>query len=247
MNPIDSQITFCSVADLQRTSKFWGQLIGLPLVLDQGTCRIYRTVGGAHLGFCQREDPGPVGGIILTLVSDEVDCWHERLQEAGVELEHGPRHNPTYGIYHFFARDPDGYRVEIQKFDDQDWNVDTPPQVTTGFEECFNLHAAAFGDRDLDSICRHFQPDAVIRIADRDEGLMRVWSPGKFYRELFERIGSARFEVDDQNKDLAAGWISVSGRWMQEEVCLFQATDFFMARGSLIDQLSVVWWGRREA
>ena len=121
MNPIDSQITFCSVADLQRTSNFWGQLIGLPLVLDQGTCRIYRTVGGAHLGFCQREDPGPVGSIILTLVSDEVDCWHERLQEVGVDLEHGPRHNPTYGIYHFFARDPDGYRVEIQKFDDPDY------------------------------------------------------------------------------------------------------------------------------
>ena len=34
MNNIDSQITFCSVSDLERTSRFWGERMGLELVLD---------------------------------------------------------------------------------------------------------------------------------------------------------------------------------------------------------------------
>ena len=128
MNSIDSQITFCSVSDLERTSRFWNEVMCLPLVLDQGTCRIYRTTGNAYLGFCQRENVSAGEQIILTIVSEEVDVWHERLLAAGIDIEHPPRHNPKYGIYHFFARDPDGYRVEIQRFDDADWNagVDQP-------------------------------------------------------------------------------------------------------------------------
>lgn len=26
-------------------------------------------------------------------------------------------------IYHFFATDPNGYRLEVQKFDDPDWDA----------------------------------------------------------------------------------------------------------------------------
>ena len=32
-----------------------------------------------------------------------------------------PAHNPRFGIYHLFLRDPDGHLVEIQRFDDADW------------------------------------------------------------------------------------------------------------------------------
>ncbi|MBG83558.1 MAG: glyoxalase [Phycisphaerae bacterium] len=123
MNSIDSQITFCGVADLERTSRFWNEIMDLPMVLDQGTCRIYHTTGNAYLGFCQRDDVSVGDQIILTIVSDEVDVWHDRLLKNGVHIEHPPRTNPAYGIYHFFARDPDGYRVEIQRFQDADWNA----------------------------------------------------------------------------------------------------------------------------
>ena len=123
MNIIDSQITFCGVSDLDRTALFWEQCMGLRMVLDQGTCRIYNTIGQSYLGFCQRDHVVAGEQVILTIVSDEVDAWYDRLAAAGVEIEHAPRDNPDYGIYHFFARDPDGYRVEIQRFHDPDWNV----------------------------------------------------------------------------------------------------------------------------
>ena len=36
-------------------------------------------------------------------------------------IEKPPTHNPEFAIYHFFFRDPSGYLLEIQRFDDPRW------------------------------------------------------------------------------------------------------------------------------
>jgi len=96
--------------------------MGLPLVLNQGGCRIYRVVGEAFLGFCERTwAPKEPKGILFTLVTDEVDAWYGRLAAAGVLIDNPPVVNETYGIYHFFARDPNGYVIEVQRFLDAGW------------------------------------------------------------------------------------------------------------------------------
>ena len=60
--------------------------------------------------------------VLFTLVTQEVDAWYEHLRARGVPFEKTPAVNETYGIYHCFARDPNGYLVEIQRFLDNDWN-----------------------------------------------------------------------------------------------------------------------------
>ena len=115
------QVTFLQVGDLDRTDAFYREVLGLELVLDQGACRIYRVGNDAFVGFCDhREGPAP-DGIILTLVPDDVDAFCERITDAGIELESGPEYNERFQIYQAFVRDPDGYLVEIQRFDDPDW------------------------------------------------------------------------------------------------------------------------------
>ena len=114
-------IAFCHTRDLERTAHFYEEVIGLPLVLDQGECRIYRVSDGAYFGFCERETPGPGTGLILTLVTDDVDGWYENLSGQGVEFEKKPAFNPEYKIYHCFLRDPNGYLLEIQRFEDPRW------------------------------------------------------------------------------------------------------------------------------
>jgi catechol 2,3-dioxygenase-like lactoylglutathione lyase family enzyme len=117
----DCGITFCYTRDLEATAEFYETVIGLELALDQGGCRIYRVASNSYLGFCQRDsDPGR-DGIILTLVTDDVDGWYERLREHGVSIEQEPRRNPDYLIYHFFFRDPSGYLLEIQRFENPKW------------------------------------------------------------------------------------------------------------------------------
>jgi catechol 2,3-dioxygenase-like lactoylglutathione lyase family enzyme len=119
----ESHITFLNTKDLEATTRFYDEVLGLTLVLDQGGCRIFQVAVEAYVGFCKRETLGPTDGVILTLVTDDVDEWSERLSLRGVSLETPPRHNPEYNIYHCFLRDPNGYLVEIQRFEDPNWKA----------------------------------------------------------------------------------------------------------------------------
>jgi catechol 2,3-dioxygenase-like lactoylglutathione lyase family enzyme len=119
---IDQQITFLYTRDLEATACFYEDVMDLTLVLDQGDCRIYRASADAYVGFCRRQAaPEEPVGLILTLVTAEVDAWYQYLSERGVVFEKPPAPNPSYGIYHCFLRDPNGYLIEIQRFDDPAW------------------------------------------------------------------------------------------------------------------------------
>lgn len=121
----DSQITFLYTRDLARTVHFYEQIIGLPLMLNQGSCRIYQVATNAYAGFCQRdnlpEQPGVESKVIITLVTQQVDAWYEKLRGQGVAFEKPPTANTEYNIYHCFFRDPNGYLIEIQQFLDSRW------------------------------------------------------------------------------------------------------------------------------
>ena len=117
----DAQVTFCYTRDLAATARFYQEVLGLSLVLDQGPCRIYRVREGAFLGFCEREGAAVPDGVILTLVTEDVDGRCQELASRGVEFEKPPAHNPRFRIYHCFFRDPNGYLLEIQRFEDPAW------------------------------------------------------------------------------------------------------------------------------
>jgi catechol 2,3-dioxygenase-like lactoylglutathione lyase family enzyme len=121
--PIDEQITFIYCEDIDKTAPFYEKVLGLELALNQGSCRIYHIVGHkAYLGICEGATNREKDGVIFTLVSQDVDAWYERLTAQGIVCEHPPRENPTYKIYHFFVRDPDGYLLEVQRFLDDPWD-----------------------------------------------------------------------------------------------------------------------------
>ena len=118
-NPaIKEQITFLYTSDLENSAHFYEHIMGLSLKLDQGGCRIYAVCENAYLGVCQRANVAPPKErtVIFTLVTPEVDDWYDYLLEQGVEVDSPPAENPTYGIYHFFLRDPNGYLLEVQRF-----------------------------------------------------------------------------------------------------------------------------------
>mmetsp|Transcript_2791 Transcript_2791/g.9404 ORF Transcript_2791/g.9404 Transcript_2791/m.9404 type:complete len:309 (-) Transcript_2791:25-951(-) len=128
------QVTFVYVSDLARGTAFYGGVLGLRPVLDQtppgeaaAVVRIFEVTPTAYLGLCERDPSSLPGtgvradGVVLCMVSDEVDRWAERLAEAGVAVEKPPTLNPRYNIYHLFVRDPDGHLVEIQQFRDPAW------------------------------------------------------------------------------------------------------------------------------
>ena len=121
---IDQLVTFIYTQDLAATMHFYEDVMGLSLVLDQGSCRIYRISADGFLGICESDTaPTQSRGIIITLATHDVDGWYHYLTERGVTFEKPPAPNPSYNIYHCFVRDPNGYLLEIQQFLDPAWPV----------------------------------------------------------------------------------------------------------------------------
>jgi catechol 2,3-dioxygenase-like lactoylglutathione lyase family enzyme len=121
---ISQQITFLYTRNLETTADFYERIMGLPLVLDQGVCRIYRTAGDAFVGFCQRDDATQnTRDVIFTMATSKagVEAWHTYLSAQGVVIEKPPTYSESYNIYHIFFRDPNGYKLEIQEFRDPAW------------------------------------------------------------------------------------------------------------------------------
>ncbi len=118
---INSHIVFLTTRDLDRTAEFYEQTLGLSLALDQGSCRIYKVAREAFIGFCEGDKEPATDGVMVTLVTEDVDGWCRNLRARGVQMEKEPSYNPDFKIYHCLFRDPNGYAVEIQRFEDPRW------------------------------------------------------------------------------------------------------------------------------
>jgi catechol 2,3-dioxygenase-like lactoylglutathione lyase family enzyme len=116
---IRGQVTFLPTDDLAATHAFYAERLGLPLVRDQGICRIYATAHGAYLGFCERGYAVPDRyRVVLTLLVDDVEGAFARVRDAGAEVVSEPEHSERFAAVTAFVRDPNGYLVELQRFDE---------------------------------------------------------------------------------------------------------------------------------
>jgi hypothetical protein len=78
--------------------------------------------GEGYIGFCEQKDLPSVEGVIITIVTKVVDEYCDLLRKRGVVFEKEPVFNADYKIYHCFLRDPNGYQVEIQRFENPRWD-----------------------------------------------------------------------------------------------------------------------------
>lgn len=127
--PFDQLVTFLYAEDPAPSWRFYEEVLGLPLVQDQGSCRIYAAAPGgrAFLGVCGArgprvtDNPRVQGGAVITFVHPDVEGWHARLQAKGVEILGAPRRSEAFRVISFFFRDPAGYTLEVQRFERPDW------------------------------------------------------------------------------------------------------------------------------
>ena len=113
---INGAIFFLGCHSLEKINEFYQGFLGLELFRDQRNCRIYSVPSGGMIGFCEHL-PVEAGMFspIVTFLTEFVDDFYEK----ALRLEMSPNKpsvNERFGIYHFFLKDPDGHRVEIQKF-----------------------------------------------------------------------------------------------------------------------------------
>lgn len=104
---------FMLVSDLDRSKRFYCELLGLEVLVDEG--RYVRIGGGEgfHIGM-EAGDPNRLGGrgIEISIQVDDVDAVYEVLISGGVEFTAQPEDMP-WGARHAFLRDPDGYELSL--------------------------------------------------------------------------------------------------------------------------------------
>lgn len=111
-------ITFLYVRDLAGAMRFYEEVLGLGLAIDQGWCKIYRIAGAAHVGLVD-ETRGmhrwaPEKPVQLCLRVPDVDAWHRWIGAQGVANLSDLFQNETLGIRAFVFDDPEGYQIEVQ-------------------------------------------------------------------------------------------------------------------------------------
>jgi len=117
---LSSQITFLYYKELSEPAHFFEEILGLQKVDDQGFARIYKISGGAFIGIVDEEQgycDAPVAkNVLITLVTEDVHPWYERLKDAGVAIDAAPALQEKANVECFFFEGPGGYAFEIQKF-----------------------------------------------------------------------------------------------------------------------------------
>jgi len=105
--------------DLPRAMRFYEEVMGFVMVVDQGWSKIYRIRDGAYIGLVDGEKgyhrPSDSKPVIICLNVNDADAWYERLVERGVEIEDQPQESERLRIKVFMLRDPEGYVIEIQE------------------------------------------------------------------------------------------------------------------------------------
>jgi nitroreductase len=99
---------------IDKLKEFYLYQLGCRLWLAQDDCIILRH-GNLLFGFCEREKAQADG--LLTFAFDskeEVDRYYEKFNDVA---ESEPSLNSKYRVYNFFAKDPEGRRLEFQYFD----------------------------------------------------------------------------------------------------------------------------------
>jgi predicted enzyme related to lactoylglutathione lyase len=111
-------ITFLYYRDLPAACRFYEDVLGLTLAIDQGWSRIYRIAAGAHVGLVDEargmHRAHPVKPVQLCLRVPDVDAWRGWVEAQGVANLSPMFQNDALGIRAFVFDDPEGYQVEIQ-------------------------------------------------------------------------------------------------------------------------------------
>jgi len=111
-------ITFFYYRDLPAAQRFYEEVLGLTLVIDQGWSKIYRITANGYVGLVDEmrgsHRAHPVKPVQLCIRVADAAAWHAWVAAQGVASLGALREISELGIRVFVFDDPEGYQIEIQ-------------------------------------------------------------------------------------------------------------------------------------
>ena len=106
-------ITNIAAGDLSLAQRFYGDILGLDLVMDHGWIVTYGNSSAMQVQISiAREGGSGTDGPDLSVEVDDLDAVLETMRKAGIEIVYGPAEEP-WGVRRFYVRDPFGRLVNI--------------------------------------------------------------------------------------------------------------------------------------
>ena len=88
-------ITWLYYRDLPRAQKFYEDVMGFKMEVDQGWSVIYKIIDGAYVGLVDGahgyHKANKIKPVILCLNVDDADAWHKKLRDNGLDVENQPQ------------------------------------------------------------------------------------------------------------------------------------------------------------
>jgi predicted enzyme related to lactoylglutathione lyase len=124
---VQANIVFLYYRDVPAAQRFYEDVIGLTLTVDQGFSKIYQVSPTSFIGLVDESQglhrASEAKAVTVSFVTEQIDEWYAYLQSKGVKVR-GPIGNaarhPTRG---FVAYDPEGYYLEFERFLDHPQNA----------------------------------------------------------------------------------------------------------------------------
>lgn len=115
---VEKLITFLYYKDLAAAMRFYEDVLGFSVAIDQGWCKIYGISSDGYVGLVDESrgshKANPIKPVQICLRVPDVDAWHAYLKERDVEGLTSPRSIDELKIRVFVFYDPEGYQIEIQ-------------------------------------------------------------------------------------------------------------------------------------
>lgn len=120
---MDETITFFYYEDLEAQIPFYEGVLELKKTMDEDWVKIYRITPTSSVGIVQQgrgfHDVSDDKPAMLSMVTDDVDAWFERMVEAKVRVlkalppPDSEREAGKAPVRGFIVEDPGGYTIEI--------------------------------------------------------------------------------------------------------------------------------------
>ncbi len=112
-------ITWLYYRDLPRAQRFYEDIMGFNMEVDQGWSRIYKIMDGAYVGLVDGahgyHKANNIKPVILCLNVESVDTWLAKLKKNGLDYEELPHESDRLKVRVFMFKDIEGYTIEIQE------------------------------------------------------------------------------------------------------------------------------------
>ncbi len=119
---IHTTVTWLYYNDMLRQQQFMEDVLGFPLVVDQGWAKVYRVLGSSYIGLVDgrrgMHTATDKKAVNIGFMLDDLDGWYTytKTHQRFPLWEHGIKTGPTNKHREFVGFDPEGYYLEFDEF-----------------------------------------------------------------------------------------------------------------------------------